>query len=202
MTSRERYFDSVALEYSKRSRGFLWKRVRESESAVMMGMLDGHPLGDVLELGCGSGYYSKLLYERKCDRLVCVDLSSKMLENLDTPGCEKIEADIQYFQSESRFDTIVCAGVMEFLQKPDNIFNNVAAMLNPQGLFVILIPLKSLAGKMYRLFHRTHGIHLTLFNLDEIEKWANVAGLETTSHQRVSMFSLVVGFRLKRERVK
>ena len=167
-----------------------------------MGMLEGHPLGSVLELGCGSGFYSKRLNDRKCSRLVCVDFSAAMLNNLDIPGVEKIEADIQNFRSEEKFDTIICAGAAEFLQKQDGLFFNVASMLNRGGFFLILVPTLSFSGQMYRLFHQIHGVAVKLFTLNEINEFAKAAGLVITHRQRVSLFSLVVGFRLKSEMVK
>jgi SAM-dependent methyltransferase len=201
MNQAKQYFDSVAEGYAQRSEGGLWKFLRRKEIGAVVELLAGHSLGDLLELGSGSGYYSHQLNfgsdTTRASRVVCVDFSSKMLEKIKIPGCEKIEADIQYYQSQDTFDTILCVGVLEFLPQPQMIFANVAKMLRPNGQCVILVPRVSMAGSIYRLFHRRHGIKITLFNPVHVEEWAMRAGLTIMGERQVPLFSLVLKLGLK-----
>ena len=115
MSTTKDYFDSIAHLYTSRSKGGLGKWLRSNELVHVKELLGSKPLGHVLELGSGSGYYSRVLNNLGCESLTCVDFSPQMLKNLWIPGCTKVEADIQEFRRECTYDTIFCGGVIEFL---------------------------------------------------------------------------------------
>jgi SAM-dependent methyltransferase len=184
------YFESVAHKYLGRSQRGLGKWLRRLEMPIIQQLLGAEFLGDVLELGSGAGYYTHYLKSQGCRSLVCVDFSPSMLEKIDIPECDKVVADIQTYWSEKKFDTIFCAGALEFLDKPSVIFNNAAQMLKPDGSLILLMPRLSLAGLIYQLFHRFHGVTVKLFAWKQVESWTRAAELKVTERRRVSPFSM------------
>ncbi len=114
-----------------------------------------------------------------------------MLDNCNIPGVVKVQADIQDYVSEDQFDLIICAGVLEFLDRPETIFRNARKMLRPDGSLITLLPQASLIGWVYQMFHRLHRVHVRLFQFRDLERWAANADLSIDVWQPVPMFSIV-----------
>ena len=189
MTETKGYFDSVALGYSRNSESSLWKWQRQKEVAAIRRLLD-ETLGDVLELACGSGYYTRLLRQRGCTRLVAVDFSLTMLKECQVDGCVKIAANIEEFVSGERFDLVFCAGGLEFLLHPEAVFRNASEMLRSDGALVVLMPRASLAGLLYQFFHWCHRVPVRLFRLKDVQQWADMAGMKVNEWENVALFSM------------
>lgn len=192
MDETKAYFDSVAPGYARRSQSRLWKRQRQKEVAAIKRLMGGEKLGDVLELACGSGYYTRLLSDQGCKKLVAVDFSPTMLQQCRVDGCVKIVANIEEFVSEDRFDLVLCAGALEFLQHPEVVFRNASQMLRANGALVALMPRVSLAGRLYEFFHWCHNVPVRLFGLRDIQQWAHMAGLKLIDWENVGLFSMTV----------
>jgi len=189
------HFDAVAPTYEEQSTRGLWKWLRAREAAAVARLLGTGMMGDVLELGSGSGYYSRRVFGRGWRSLVCVDFSSEMLERCAVPGCTKVLADVQDYVSERQFDVILCAGVLEFLNQPEAVFANVAKMLRPDGTFIALLPRVGFFGYCYRAFHRWgHGVPIRLFHVAQIQRWAEAAGLGIVRVHPVPLFNLAARF--------
>lgn len=98
----------------------------------------------VLDLGCGTGNYTRLLNVSGYD-VQGLDLSAEMLEiakqkNADRHHIQYHHADIRDFKLVDRFDVITALfHVMSYLQNKDDIIatlSNIKAHLKPNGLFV------------------------------------------------------------------
>ena len=190
MDETREYFDSVAPGYSQNSESSLWRWQRKKEVAAIQRLMSGETLGDVLELACGSGYYTRVLWERECTRLVAVDFSLTMLQECHVEGCVKIAANIEEFVSGDRFDLVFCAGALEFLPHPEVVFRNASQMLRADGALVVLMPRVSLAGLLYQFFHWRHHVPVRLFGLEDIQRWARMSGMKVIKWEKVSLFSM------------
>ena len=191
------YFDSAANIYKNRSKKGLGKWLRQQEATIIKQSLKVELLDDVLELGSGTGYYSRYIYDLGCKSLTCVDFSSRMLKKIDIPGCIKVNANIQNYLSENYFDIILCAGVLEFLEHPEIVFNNVVQMLKPNGFIIILMPRYSFFGKIYQLYHRLHGFRIKLFKKEDLQRWLEKTNLNIVEYKKVSLFSIFCKLSLK-----
>ena len=58
------YFESIAPTYTKYSKKGFRKWLRLREEIVIKQSFKTLPLGDVLELGSGTGYYSRYIYKQ------------------------------------------------------------------------------------------------------------------------------------------
>ena len=103
------YFDAQADTYHQRSQQGAWHWVRRLEQAAVFDLLGDDCRGRVLELGCGAGYYTRLLLDADPTELVCSDLSPRMLEQLRGVACERVQADMEELVLDREFDCILAA---------------------------------------------------------------------------------------------
>ena len=189
------YFDAQADTYQRRSQQGAWRFVRRFERAAVFDLLADGCRGRVLELGCGAGYYSRLLGDEGPAELVCADVSPRMLEQLRGVGCERLQADMENLVLDREFDCILAAGSLEFVAHPERVLANARRMLAPGGVFVGLVPAEGWGGRIYAGFHRRHGLAVRLFDRPGVERLAEAAGLSMEKSRRCGLFSLA--FRLR-----
>lgn len=189
------YFEAAATNYRRRSRAFPWKWLRRSELQTVMNEFEAVPRGGrVLDLGAGAGFYTEALQQAGFKDITAVDLLPGMLAQIQSTTAKKIRADIQAFRSDQVFDLIVCAGALEFVSRPEQVFANVSAMLSPIGRFVLLFPEVGFAGGLYQRFHARHDLVVRLYKPAEIERIAAEVGLRAASSIRCGAFSRVMCF--------
>jgi SAM-dependent methyltransferase len=94
----------------------------------------------VLDLGCGRGGVVELFW-RDVKLAVGLDPDVPSLAEHRSPGMPVIRGRGEHlpFASES-FDLIVCLWVMEHLERPEEVFDEVRRVLRPGGHFVFLTP--------------------------------------------------------------
>jgi len=173
MSFSEKYFNRVASKYQNRSLSGIWSFVRDLEAKAIMNSIEGFSGMTCLEFGCGAGYYTNRLVSLGAKILVVVDISENMLKQLADPSIKKVRGDIQNVRFAMKFDRILCAGAIEFLENPDRFFVNMQAHLSPKGKAVLLFPRKGVCGFLYKFYHRCHKVRVKTFKLDKIEKSLN-----------------------------
>ncbi len=186
------YFDSIAEHYLHNSKKGLWGWLKKREAQAVVSLIDS-PV-NVLDLGCGSGYHAYLVKERFDCHITCVDVSIKMLDQLDSRIQDKFCANAEEFIADRKFDLILFLGVLEFCTNPEKVFENVSKMLSPKGIFLILLPAKNFMGLLYKIFHKAHGVNVTLYDMQEIEMYALKSGLIIQKFKTIALLSTVVGF--------
>jgi ubiquinone/menaquinone biosynthesis C-methylase UbiE len=99
-------------------------------------------LGEVLEVGCGTGEFTRLLAER-CERVVAVDLSPRMIETArarlkDHPNVEYLVADAASWEFPSeRFDCAASIATLHHLPLGPMLAKTRDA-LKPGGTLLLL----------------------------------------------------------------
>jgi 2-polyprenyl-3-methyl-5-hydroxy-6-metoxy-1,4-benzoquinol methylase len=144
----------------------------------------------VLELGCSTGYISRLLQGRQC-RTVGVEQDASAAGRA-TEFCEQvIVADLNEpnWQKDllGRFDVILMGDVLEHLMYPDRLLRSLGALLNPGGYLVISLPnvvhwrtrFKILLGKFdYQSEGTLDCTHLRFFSLRSARALIETNGYE------------------------
>ncbi len=98
--------------------------------------------GNILDIGCGSGVFSRLLAQR-ADNVIAVDLSAKMIElaqqhSQSYPNIDFQVADILKWQFPvEHFDAIVSIATVHHLPL-EVLLPKIQAALKPGGKFLIL----------------------------------------------------------------
>lgn len=114
-------------------------------------MLQGER-GDLLEVGCGTGYQMGLLAEQ-FQRLVGLDLSAQALE-LGRRSCEaeltpevaarvsfvKGSAEEVYPFEDASFDVVVCLAILEHLVDVFAAVDEMARVCKPGGVVLVMVP--------------------------------------------------------------
>ena len=101
---------------------------------------DTHKPEKILEVGCGTGSYTKILLERGYE-VTAVDISEDMLKIArEKCACKFIEGDIRDITINERFDTCIAMfAVMGYMTENSDIskaVNNIHRHLKPNGIFI------------------------------------------------------------------
>jgi 2-polyprenyl-3-methyl-5-hydroxy-6-metoxy-1,4-benzoquinol methylase len=126
-----------------------YKNLRESGSGLndvleqpsIRSLLPGLSGLDVLDLGCGMGQFAAYCTDSGANRVVCVDISEKMIEyaraHYTGENIEYIQMAIEDVQfPESSFDLVVSSFVMHYVADYGALVQNVFRWLRPGGKFV------------------------------------------------------------------
>lgn len=171
------FFSQNAERWSELSR--LQVSERDVETALHA-ILGTEPLGDVLDLGTGTGRMLAVLAGR-CDSAIGIDANPDMLaiarQTLDRPDYRHIQArqaDIRALPfAANAFDLITAHQVLHYLDDPDRVVREAARVLRPGGRIVIadLLP-HDVQDLKTEQAHRRLG-----FDKSEVENWFASAGL-------------------------
>lgn len=96
----------------------------------------------VLEIGCGTGYYTQLLSEHGVQSYVGVDITDVFLPDLrnEYPEFSFLRKDVTTEDLDGNYDLILMIDVIEHiteLKKLTHAFNQVKKNLSANGIFVI-----------------------------------------------------------------
>jgi SAM-dependent methyltransferase len=106
------------------------------------------PIGRVLDIGSGPGVFTQALVERGAESCFTVDLSFEMVESARRAVPPAIRnrnlpavSDIEHLPfSGGSFDTIVCVGVLQYLEHIGPAMCELSRSLRPRGQLVVTFP--------------------------------------------------------------
>lgn len=145
------------------------------------------PKGKILDVGTGSGALIRQIARLKGDResLYANDFSDGILAPLRDEGFKTIAAQAHELAMEERFRVIVLNQVIEHLQNPSRVIQQLTKLLESGGYFLIETP--SIEGSDAKLFKRRYwgGYHIPrhfwLFNETSLQSLLKEAGLRIES---------------------
>ena len=185
------YFDRVAAGYHQASSNPIWGRVRLREQRALLHMVGDIKGTDVLELGCGAGFYTRLLLAEGARHVVACDFSERMLAELPKDGVTPLHGDAAVVDPGRRFHHLVSAGMLEFVPDAGAVLKNAARFAEPGASLVILYPIRSLLGGLYQRFHRRNGMDIRLFDRADLARMAEAAGWRITAMAGAGPYSAV-----------
>jgi predicted TPR repeat methyltransferase len=99
----------------------------------------------VLDLGCGTGL-SSLLFLKKGHEVTGIDATRAMIERARRLPykkliCQNLEAPLRV--KDNSFDAVVMIGVMEYINDPKSLFEEVRSKLDEGGVFGLTVPKKT-----------------------------------------------------------
>jgi ubiquinone/menaquinone biosynthesis C-methylase UbiE len=136
----ETYWSKFAHGYDK---GVEYIVGKEMQQTIIERLLEEGDLGEVIEFGCGTGYFTKVI-ANKAIHVIATDLSDEMLEvartelkdfhniTIEKANCESIS-----FPSE-KFDTVVMVNLIHFIKKPSRCLQESYRILKDRGLLLLV----------------------------------------------------------------
>ena len=152
----------------------------------------------VLEVGCASGYLTKLLVERGCDVVGmeidpdAADVAEKWADRVVVGDVD--DEDIWNYIKDESFDVVLLGDVLEHLRRPLPALRHAVRKLKPTGFVVTSMPnvahgdvrIALMNGRFqyseWGLLDRTH---LRFFTLETIREFLSEAGLVVVDTKRV-----------------
>ena len=115
------------------------KEVNEIEEKLIAAALKLVPKGKMLELGCGTGHWTKFFSEKDFNLTAC-DVSDAMLKHARQKALnvEILKADSEDlpFEKES-FGVISSVTMMEFVNDQNKVLEEIYRVLEPKGYLIL-----------------------------------------------------------------
>lgn len=115
----------------------------EEALAKMERYLEGHDVRDILDVGCGPGFYS-MLFGSKGYSVTGIDYSDKMVEEARKNAKDRgVEADFRVMDAQDlqfpdgSFDLVLSRDVFWCLEHPDRAYSEILRVLRPGGMAIV-----------------------------------------------------------------
>jgi 2-polyprenyl-3-methyl-5-hydroxy-6-metoxy-1,4-benzoquinol methylase len=141
---------------------------------------------DVLDVGCGYATTSKHIQERG-NHVTGIESSPQAVAVARARIAEVIEADLEHFDADRKFDVILFADVLEHLAWPIGVLRRYTEMLKERGTVIVSLPNVGLwsvrLGLLFGRFpYQESGVldrtHLRFFTRGSAIQMLRAAGLE------------------------
>jgi 2-polyprenyl-3-methyl-5-hydroxy-6-metoxy-1,4-benzoquinol methylase len=152
----------------------------------------------VLEVGCSTGFFTKVLVERGCN-VVGIELDPEAAEMAEI-WAERVvvgnidEGDVWNYVKDESFDVVLFGDVLEHLQDPLGALREAVRKIKPSGYVVTSVPnvahgdvrIALLQGKFpYTERGLLDQTHLRFFTLASLRELIDQAGLVVVDTKRV-----------------
>jgi ubiquinone/menaquinone biosynthesis C-methylase UbiE len=138
--SAKKKYDSMAEEYhemrtKKYPQGWFYNEMLEMPSVLeLLGNVRGKK---ILDLGCGTGIYAKLL-KKKGAMVKGFDISPEMIKiaKRENPTLELKIGSAYEIPFNEKFDTVLASLVVHYIEDWDKMFKEVRRVLKKGGVFI------------------------------------------------------------------
>ncbi|MCX8129946.1 MAG: methyltransferase domain-containing protein [Clostridia bacterium] len=169
------FFNQVAPEWEEISREYYDQSIKNR--IVDMGILMKNMT--VVDLGCGDGYISRAV-SGMVDKVIAIDISSKMLELLNKKAAEAGIKNIETIETEAQevplkdsiADVVFASMFLHHIEEPEEIIQEMYRIVRPEGIAVIADFQKHKNAEMKKRMHDVW----SGFSTSEVKKWFINAG--------------------------
>ena len=137
---QEKYWSKLASTYGKDQEYIVGKTILQ---LIIQRLSKEYDLGDVIEFGCGTGYFTQVIAEN-ARHVITTDLSDEMLEKAKITLREFQNVTIQKANCEDtsfpsgRFDTVFMANLIHVVANPIKTLQESHQILRDGGLLLII----------------------------------------------------------------
>lgn len=150
--------------------------------------------GDILEIGCGIGNFTKSL--TKYGKVTAIDINNDYIEQAKKKVAGKARigfGDIEkgkYFFKSSDFDTIVCINVLEHIKDDMVALKNMHRLLKPNGTLILHVPAHPF---LYGSIDASIG-HFRRYEIKKLINNLQISGFEIDIAKRLNFIGAVGWF--------
>jgi ubiquinone/menaquinone biosynthesis C-methylase UbiE len=137
---REEYWSKFTHNYDQGVDHIVGEAIQQE---IIKRLSEEHNLGDLIEFGCGTGYFTKVMAQNAA-HVLATDLSDEMLEVARTQLKEFENIAIQKADCENvsfppgEFDTVFMANVIHFIENPVKALQESYRILKNGGLLLLV----------------------------------------------------------------
>ena len=137
--TKEEYWSRFQTSYDKNQEYVVGKDLLNELKENIMILPD---LGEVLELGCGTGYFTETV-ALNADHVFATDLSDELLEiareQIKKPAKITIQKEncMNTSFAPKQFDTVFMANLIHVIEKPSKVLQECYRLLKNDGLLII-----------------------------------------------------------------
>jgi SAM-dependent methyltransferase len=133
--------EAILVDLRRRVNRHPWWRARARFTVALLARLGVAPPATVLDAGCGWGVTLEWL-ERCGYRCTGLDVSRRVLEQLDRSNRELIEADLTLPLPERAqpYDTVLALDVIEHVDDDGAALASLGQLIRPGGVLVLSVP--------------------------------------------------------------
>ena len=137
---KEKYWSKYAYGYDEGVEYIVGKALQET---IIDKLVNEQNLGEVIEFGCGTGYFTKIL-AKNSKHIIASDLSNEMLDvaksklkEFKNITVKKADCTGSSFRSEN-FDTAVMINLIHFMSNPSEALKESYRILKNNGLLLLI----------------------------------------------------------------
>lgn len=110
----------------------------------LLALIEKKPLKNVIDLGCGTGELTRVLFDQlKPEKLLGIDSSLEMLapsQKFETPDCTFQLADIGSYRPDKKFDLVFSNAALQWLPNHEELIPRVLSWVSNEGQVAIQMP--------------------------------------------------------------
>lgn len=160
----EAHFTAQAAHYGTLRDGWPVSAILAAETRALREALSEAPVGDAVDLGCGAGHHTRLLLRCGATSVLAVDRVPAMVAQAVHAGAQGWTGDAARVPYPRPFDTLLSAGLLEFVDDPDAVVAHATTAASPRSRLVLLVPRPSLGGRLYQAMHALRGLRARTFD--------------------------------------
>jgi ubiquinone/menaquinone biosynthesis C-methylase UbiE len=170
---------------------------RDSREAIYDFLLGFRDLGNVVEFGCGPGFFTRAV-ALNATHVLATDIADQMLDrakanlkDVKNISFQKVNGERMPFP-DNLFDTVFTANVVQILEHPEQALKEAHRVLKPGGRLILLYYNFDDLGTFdkfmiyVRFLSRFHGVpYRHMMSPDEIRAMAEDAGFKVEDLKKV-----------------
>lgn len=183
-----RHFNSLTVPYASCSNK-IWKFIRKREKEIFCKLICDLKGEICLDFGSGSLEYAKILLDKDVESVTCVDFSCSLIGQYRDARIEKVICDVEAFETEKKYDLILCLGVLEFLDRPRKFMIKLKKFLKSDGKVIVLLPKSGIWSFSYAFYYLIKGIFIHPLSLKRFNDFLVSQGFQLERRMTQKLFS-------------
>ena len=175
VSNRNNPYHKTAQSYEKKLNSPFVRPFRRAEEQKLRAVFDRliKPEDVVLEIGCGTGYYTRYLIDRAA-KVVALDDSEKMLRltrgrlpEADQDRIELVHSEATRYLPDEPFDVVVHIGVLDYVKQWEAFLAH--SLTHAKRAVIFTCPTTGLFGQVFHLTARFEGSRIQRFHRKQLE---------------------------------